>query len=99
MAARSENSRTIVRHSLNAVAAPLTRQQIPGASQSATGQRSGHPPIVHDRNSVYEDVADSRRDLRRILVCRAVDDRVRIEYGDVGEHSGFEQAAIVDADA
>src|SRR5689334_7924499 len=69
------------------------------ASQCTTRQGISNLTTVKNRHAIDEHEADSRRNLRRVLVSRVVDDGIRIKDRDVGKHTRFEHPAIVDADA
>src|SRR5205814_8968432 len=49
------------------------------ASKRSPGEGGCNLPAINHWNSVHQHVAHSRRDLRRVLVRRVVDDRVWIE--------------------
>src|SRR5438067_1795125 len=60
--------------------------------------RAGHASVAQLDDAVDEDEPNAVGQLRGILVRRTIDDRSRIEYGDVGGHARCKVAAIDHAD-
>ena len=55
---------------------------------------SGQPAIVVFQNAIHEDVLNSFRKLRRVLIRGMVNDGLGIEDGDIGEEACAQNAAI-----
>src|SRR6266576_4782516 len=64
----------------------------------APGLCRRHLSVTHDGHTVYEHVLHANRKLVRLLVRRAIYDRIRIEDHDIGVHSFAELAPVADAE-
>src|SRR6266540_5765846 len=58
-----------------------------------------HLAVIEHLLAVHEHVGDAGRRLVRVLEGRAVDDRRRVEHGDVGEKARLEEPAPREPDA
>src|SRR5947209_6767365 len=63
--------------------------------QGATGSSASVRSLIKDKLAIDNHVLDTLVILERIGISGTVDDTIRIQYRDVGEHSRLEQAAIV----